>query len=298
MNKNKRIIILFGVIVIVIISGYFSYQYWRKGTPEYSIQQLQKSMMDHNANGALRFFDTDSVANNIWPRYKVKYQTLYSFNYLTSAYIDSQEKDFKEVIKNAWYDLFRGQISATTTISGTMNTLFNDKNNFIINNGTVTKNITYQKTDSDLKYEFNFVLEQQSNRSWRIIDIQGFEDFTIKSVSQNDNKVNAPESQSSPPSKKTWHTVYTITTGTSKNTSPFTIKGNQWRVVWDCKSSEGTPPTVYARPSNGYGSDKIATPNSCPSNDTTYLYDGPGTFYLEISIWSSTTITVTIEDYY
>jgi len=99
---------------------------------------------------------------------------------------------------------------------------------------------------------------------------------------------------------KSWHVVTTITTDTSKNTPPFAIQGNEWRATWNCQSEStvNTTPSVYAKSTTGYSGDKIADPSSCPSGDTTYLYDGPGNFYLEIGIYSSATMTVTIEDYY
>jgi hypothetical protein len=110
----------------------------------------------------------------------------------------------------------------------------------------------------------------------------------------------APQAPTPPPTPKAWHTVTTVTTATTKNTPPFTIQGTEWRATWSCQAAlpVNTTPAVYAKSTTGYNSDKIADPNSCPSGDVTYLYDGPGDFYLDVEIYSAATMTVTIEDYY
>lgn len=100
---------------------------------------------------------------------------------------------------------------------------------------------------------------------------------------------------------KSWHTVYTISSSDTKQTPPFNIQGSQWRVTWSCSyisSQYPTTPTIHAYSVTGYSSDTVADPSTCPSTDTTYLYGGPGTYYFKISIYSATTITATVEDYY
>jgi len=103
-----------------------------------------------------------------------------------------------------------------------------------------------------------------------------------------------------PTTPASWHTVQTITANTTENTAPFTIQGKQWSVQWSCPSlNVPTTPTVrvYSPGSAGY-KDDIAEPDVCPSSNTTYLYDGPGTFYLSVGIFSPAAMIMTIQDYY
>jgi hypothetical protein len=118
----------------------------------------------------------------------------------------------------------------------------------------------------------------------------------VQSTSQ---PVTAPSAPVVPTTPKTWHTTYTFTTSDTKQTPPFTIQGSQWRVTWSCSGDQVvTTPEIDAHSTTGSSYDTVANPTSCPSSDTTYLYDSPGTFYLTMSIYSPATITATIEDYY
>lgn len=103
-----------------------------------------------------------------------------------------------------------------------------------------------------------------------------------------------------PVTPKTWHTVTIVTAATTENTPPFNIQGNEWRATWSCQagSSGDVPPSIFAQATDGDGGDAIATPSSCPSNNVTYLYDGPATDYLQITSFGGDSVTVTIEDYY
>jgi FlaG/FlaF family flagellin (archaellin) len=113
----------------------------------------------------------------------------------------------------------------------------------------------------------------------------------------------APTSQTPtpPPTPKSWHTVTTITTANTENTPPFTIQGTEWRATWSCQAAlpVNTTPTVFAESTDGTGGGGIvAEPSTCPSGDTTYFYNNPGSYYLQVDIYDPATMTVTIEDYY
>ncbi|MGC9968434.1 MAG: hypothetical protein ABSC29_01725 [Minisyncoccia bacterium] len=110
----------------------------------------------------------------------------------------------------------------------------------------------------------------------------------------------APQIPATSPTPKTWHTATTVTAATTENTPPFNIQGTQWRATWSCQAAlpVNTTPTVFAESTDGLGGDSVAEPNTCPSGNTTYFYDGPGTYYLKINIYDPATMTITIEDYY
>ena len=112
------------------------------------------------------------------------------------------------------------------------------------------------------------------------------------------NPIPPPPPAPTPAPALTWHTVYTVSAETTKQTPPFSIKGSQWRVTWNCAYGNPTTPTIDAYSTSGSVSSTVASPDTCPASDTTYFYNGPGTFYFRISTYSDASISATVEDYY
>jgi hypothetical protein len=56
-----RVSIILGIIVLVLAGGFL----YVKGTPRYSIYLLTRALNNHDADGALRFIDVDSIAEGL-----------------------------------------------------------------------------------------------------------------------------------------------------------------------------------------------------------------------------------------
>ena len=97
----------------------------------------------------------------------------------------------------------------------------------------------------------------------------------------------------------TWYTVTTFTGNSSKNTQSFSIKGEKWRVEWNCQLTgefESGNFSVFAEPVGGGFGDLVAN-TMCPANDVTYFYEGEKTYYFEISSLF-TNWSLTVKDFY
>ncbi len=99
---------------------------------------------------------------------------------------------------------------------------------------------------------------------------------------------------------KIWHIAETYSGDTKIQTSPFSMKGSQWRVSYNCTPTDST---------NGFSGsigfvDKQLIANSfamsvkCPKSNTSYVYaQDPGDYYLDLdSVYAH--YSVTVEDYY
>lgn len=81
-----------------------------------------------------------------------------------------------------------------------------------------------------------------------------------------------------------------------EDTEPFTITGSPWRVSWKAKST-GEMLTLFqgcVHPIGGEVLDMVYFANSMSEGeDTSYVYLGPGEYYIEIgAIGCSWTVTV------
>lgn len=85
-----------------------------------------------------------------------------------------------------------------------------------------------------------------------------------------------------------WRIVRSYTGSSSKNTDPFSISGNPWRIRVTSKSSVLT--ISFHSASTGTIEDIVISMNS-PGTDETYIYK-KGTFYLDIIAIGSYEIVV------
>lgn len=118
----------------------------------------------------------------------------------------------------------------------------------------------------------------------------GQQTYTTPSGATVNNSGNVVTPPPAPPAS--WHTVASYSGQTQKNTSPFTIKGSQWRITWQetgdgyfGADTESTDGSNYCSIANLVG----------PGSDATYCYK-PGTYYISVNTANSWTMTV--EDYY
>lgn len=186
----NKISIIFIIILGVLIMGgsYFGYQYWKKGTPEYSFQQLRDTLKNHDTSAFEKYYDAEEISNNIWPRIKSKYLDYYSANSSSAlirevalAQLDNMEKTFKESFKNSFYEWVRGNsggpnvnLEAKVAVIAAF---LDSKPIFKTRaDGTVSTNFDYQSSASK-NLQLNFVFKQQKDRQWKITDVQGFEDI-------------------------------------------------------------------------------------------------------------------------
>lgn len=175
--------------VLIIISAYFGYQYWRKGAPEYSFQQLQNAFKDHDTINFSKYYDAEAISNNDWPRIKSGYQKYILANSSSElelnfalAQFDNFEKTFKESFKNESYKLIREGSEGSGVSSGIIKTFLDSKPIFKGRaNGVVSADFTYQAPENK-SLQLTFIIEQQSDRLWKITDIQGLEDVYIMSI--------------------------------------------------------------------------------------------------------------------
>jgi len=94
------------------------------------------------------------------------------------------------------------------------------------------------------------------------------------------------------PTQKTWHKIATFQGTGMKNTSPFTISDNTWRITWkatDTAGLDGIGDIFQIAVHNvkgdylGIGEYVANIANwAGTESDTSYLYKGKGDFYLEV----------------
>lgn len=188
---KKSIIIytsVFLVLIIVGVSIYFVHDYQYKGSVEYSISQLATAFSNQNTVLVAKYFDQDSVVNNFWNSY-IGLSYAANQNAFTSAITDSQEKNTKSNMHNDWQKVFNSKTDNKTIYYALMQEFFADRNLFTINGGIASKKITYQR-DNSVVYVFTFILTQQSDRTWKITDIQGLSDYMARFYADNTRVAN------------------------------------------------------------------------------------------------------------
>jgi len=105
----------------------------------------------------------------------------------------------------------------------------------------------------------------------------------------------------------TWHNVISFSetsNSSSKKTQPFLIKGKRWRIKWSFQDSE-----EFGEETNGLfivniyrvGESTITdqfSHSGLSADDTTYIYEGRGEFYLEITSYNAKNWSIVVEDLY
>lgn len=181
----KKMYWISGVVaVVLLVISYFSYTYWQHGTPNYSLDQFHQAIHNHNQALASTYLDTDSVDNNIWSRYQTKVQTYAGSSVLSSAIVSSQKDQFSGLLKQAWgTTLSNGSDVNSTITSSVISALFDSKSPFADEgDGVVGKSFVFGSSTvaTSTAYKFTAIFTKQSNRTWRITDIQGLEDLLLR----------------------------------------------------------------------------------------------------------------------
>lgn len=87
-----------------------------------------------------------------------------------------------------------------------------------------------------------------------------------------------------PATNATWQTVGSWQGTTSKNTPPFKIQSNQWRVKWKFNANAPDLGVFYVNvkiPGEGAAIEESVMHHTGSASDLTYVYK-KGTFYLDI----------------
>jgi hypothetical protein len=103
-----------------------------------------------------------------------------------------------------------------------------------------------------------------------------------------------------PEPEPSWHTLETFQGRHDKVTPIFTIKGDTWRMNWKTIGHENESSisvTVYKDLLFPTFVDGFSG-NNYPFSDTYYVYDGSGTYNLDILAHELEYYSITVEDYY
>jgi hypothetical protein len=180
---------LLGTIIFIIVAGFCGYYFYNnyqyKGSVEYSVSQLAVAFNSQNTVLIAQYFDVNSVVDNFWNGYEGELSS-YSAdqNALTSTAIGDQENTTKSSMLNGWQQMFNSKTSNETIYYSLIEKFFADQTPFVINGNTASKKIGYL-VDGGVMYVFTFILTQQSDRTWKITDIQGMDDYFTRYYADN-----------------------------------------------------------------------------------------------------------------
>ena len=186
LNKKTIKSILIAVAVLILgVVGYLGFNYWQKGTPKYSINQLRMAFQNKDATSAQRYVDIDSIFNNYWPRIKAKVSQVYNNNPIASlimAGLENRKSESQDDFKNTFYENTRGK--GEGLLLGIMTQIFAIKKPiFVINGDTAILKIDYHHKSYNKNYGLDIILSRQADKTWKIIDIQGLEDIMVTALS-------------------------------------------------------------------------------------------------------------------
>lgn len=171
--------------------------------------------------------------------------------------------------------------------------------------------ISYDK-ETD-KYEINHIFQNRDgtwghfvsdDTTWH--DREWFEGYCpilvthvdLSSITIGEPKVSPTPTPTSKPKK--WHSVTSFTGSGDKTTSSFTIKGNEWRVKYEAKSSKPEyaflSVYVYRKGATISVSSWDCYQEEC--SDTQYIYKGNGDYYFKVIAANLDSWELKVEDYY
>ncbi len=181
MNRKKIFLVVIATVVIVaVIGGYFGYQYWQKGTPQYSLEQLQADIKSGDTTDALKVVDFESIWNNFWPRFKqvrIRKMDPQGYNFaLDDSVLEAQKAISHDALQNAVYSVLRGENQQTWPgdLFAQLGSLSQPQ--FYQNQDIATTKLTIKNYILS-PVDITVVFTRQSDRSWHITDFQGMENI-------------------------------------------------------------------------------------------------------------------------
>jgi len=191
------------IVMLLVLAGigYYTYVYWQEGTPEYSFKEMQLAYKDHDTNEFDRYFNTDSVFNNVWPRlvaidsgYILKDNTESALEQqINIDEVESHATTTQAALENEVYDKVLGKADVDANNSaeyarGFLTDVLGSTSTFTIQDGVASMNVVYenyavQNAQNYPVYDFKIIMTQQKDRHWEVTDIQGLEDDYVGEVS-------------------------------------------------------------------------------------------------------------------
>ena len=262
MKINKKTLIISGIIVVAVAVvstvSYFGYRYYVEGTPDYSLEQLQGATKSHSVELADQYFDSDSVFNNLWPRLETKLQTSDNYSALAVALLDGQKDNYKNIVETSIYDSIRsGQNNNSSSFMGQLGSVKNVK--FAIVGNTASFVTPFKNSNGT--YNLSFVFTRQQNRTWKITDVQGFEDVISDGLATQGGNQSVQTTSSTTTPKESLNTTTANKQTNSVNTPPAIINCS-------ADSQCGTSSLTGSPSCQG---------NAVYQNYTTYTCNNPGT---------------------
>lgn len=236
MTKRTLIIGIVSVlfVVILIFAIFFSYTYWVKGTPAYSFQQMQSAFKNHDTSAFNKYFDANSVFNNYWPRLKIQFseainqdQSTTDFSkQLAIATFNNSATTTEQGVENNIYEevLGKPRSNSNEIRSSALDSIFTSKLVFTVkNNGVATadfthENYAYKNPQNYPVYKLKIIMQQQGDRTWKVTDIQGFEDIMGSTISDVTRQTDA-------------YTIGDLVSKYIKDSSTPILDSNNWRTV-------------------------------------------------------------------
>ena len=144
----------------------------------------------------------------------------------------------------------------------------------------------------------------------RISDLEGQVNTLQGEIDDKDNQITNLQSQIAelqsqieeleqlvPPLRKgEWNTIISFTGSTGKTTELFYIPGENWRINWSYTNGELALFGFFVYPEGETAMFVETLTSMGPSqSDTTYIYRGPGSFYITLSAANVEEWTLTIE---
>jgi hypothetical protein len=191
MNKRRRIYLLAGAIVVVLLLlggiSVYAYQYWQRGTPQYSVRQLEKAIAAHDTNAANQYIDEVGIWSNLWPRFETAMSAANNYNPLVTAVINGQKDAMQSVFQTGVYNAIRSQNGTPYPLLDLLAKLASAK--ITVQGTTALADLTY--INNGASYPVTIVLTQQPDRTWKITDIQGMENaMTAAAIQSSGNSSN------------------------------------------------------------------------------------------------------------
>jgi len=194
---NKKNLIIGGGILSFLIIVILGFNYWQAGTPGYSFKQLQSAYNNNDTEKFKKYYDVDQVFDNFYKRVlaiavnQIQNSSESSFEkQIEIAQANNTATSGKQSFEKQIYDAVSGKtkVSADTNeFKGFLSIFLNSKPTFKVSSNVATADILFDnyvfKNQNNYPiYKFKVILKQTDDRSWIIIDIQGYEDYTYGSL--------------------------------------------------------------------------------------------------------------------
>ena len=191
--KKKSVVIIVIIAIVILCIAFFSYNYWKQGTPEYSFQQAQKAFSNHDTITFSQYFDSSEVFGNYWTRLIEQNTKAISEDTSSSQFqkaiditnLNNSSSTQKTAFANDIYNDVTGKNYVNQPgeyVQFPMKGILTSNLQFIkVNNGVAYANFIYQNYGAKNPqnypvYNLKVMMTQQSDRHWKVTDIQGYED--------------------------------------------------------------------------------------------------------------------------